>query len=101
MQHLWLAAIVADGLDFDGHICLEAHGKAGAIGEIHLEVWTIVAVLEDGANANDLPGEFFAINHEFLPAWQNCVRAWLSILEHITLIVCRLIVVKDKPLLSA
>ena len=102
LEHLRVSAFIPNALCLDGDIGSQADGEAGAIGEIDLKVGAIATILKDSALVNDFPGEFFAFNHGFyLPGW-NCVsaksEAVLSISEHITLIVCRLIVVKDKPL---
>ncbi len=109
LKHLRLAAFIPDALGFQGNIGFQTDCKASAIGEIHLEVWAITAILEDGANANDLSSEFFAFNHGLTrrsrvmseqerPMKHGSGRTQVAtMLEHITLIVCRLIVVKDKP----
>jgi hypothetical protein len=102
LEDLRLSAFIPNALCLNGDIGFQADGEAGAIGEIDLKIGAIATIFKDGAQANDFSGQFFAFNHGFyLPGWK-CVsaknEAVLSISEHITLIVCRLIVVKDKPL---
>jgi hypothetical protein len=101
LKHLWLSTFNPEALGLNGDIGSQVDGEVGSIGEIDLEVGAIAAIFKDRAPLNDFPGEFFAFNHEFYLPGRTVLeqyRAWLSILEHITLIVCRLIVVKDKPL---
>jgi len=90
-----LSTVASDVLGFEGNLGLETNSKTRAISEVDLQFGSIAAIFEEIAEANDLPGEFFAFRHG-----DSCfleVREPISIPENITLIVCRLIVVKDKP----
>ncbi len=85
-EYVRLSALVLriGGFYRDG--VLETCRKPSAIGKLNLDVWAIMAVLEDGEEANDFAGKFLAFDN----GWPPCP-------ENITLIVCRLIVVKVKP----
>jgi hypothetical protein len=102
LKHLRLSAFNPNALGFNGDSGSQADGETGTVGEVDLKVGAIVAIFKDRALLNDFPAEFFALNHGFDLPERNRDSAIStpvpSILEHITLIVCRLIVVKDKPL---
>ena len=63
LQHLRLSTVASDVLGFEGNLGLETNSKTRAISEVDLQFGSIAAIFEEIAEANDLPGEFFAFHH--------------------------------------
>jgi hypothetical protein len=78
---LRLAPVVPDTFGLDSDDSFEAYRKRGVIGKFNEHFGTIAAAFVDGAVANHLTGELFALDHFFLGLQHNNIaeRDWRDI----------------------
>ncbi len=118
LEHLRLSTLILNALRFEGNGSLETGEEGRVIGEFDVDLGAIAAILIEVAGPDHFAGEFFALNHGDSGVYRqypnamylreqvyispnSAVRGRSERSQNITLIVCRLIVVKRQALGSA